>query len=88
VPSPGGQVAAQAPPATASQTLVARGVDTTQALRTAMCPEDTARRSIVPSTQLANYVVAHSEVFLAGNRRNLLPLMASESGTAGAPPVR
>ena len=49
-------------------------------------PRITTRRSIVPSTQLANYVVAHSEFSSPVNRRNLLSaLMASESGTAGAP---
>jgi negative regulator of sigma E activity len=86
-PSPGGQVAAQAPPATASQTLVARGVDTTQAAPDSyVVPKTLPRRSIVPSTQLANYVVAHSEFSSPVNRRNLLSaFMASESGTAGAP---
>jgi hypothetical protein len=49
-------------------------------------PKVIPRRSIVPSTQLANYVVAHSEFSSPVNRRNLLSaLMASESGTAGAP---
>ena len=49
-------------------------------------PKTIARRSIVPSTQLANYVVAHSEFSSPVNRRNLLSaLMASESGTAGVP---
>jgi sigma-E factor negative regulatory protein RseA len=50
-------------------------------------PKAIPRRSIVPPTQLANYVVAHSEFSSPVNRRNLLSaLMASESGTAGAPP--
>lgn len=49
-------------------------------------PKATPRRSIVPSTQLANYVVAHSEFSSPVNRRNLLSaFMASESGTAGVP---
>ena len=49
-------------------------------------PKAIPRRSIVPSTLLANYVVAHSEFSSPVNRRNLLSaLMASESGTAGAP---
>ena len=49
-------------------------------------PKVIPRRSIVPPTQLANYVVAHSEFSSPVNRRNLLSaLMASESGTAGAP---
>jgi sigma-E factor negative regulatory protein RseA len=47
-------------------------------------PKTAPRRSIVPSTQLANYVVAHSEFSSPVNRRNLLSaLMASEPGTAG-----
>jgi sigma-E factor negative regulatory protein RseA len=49
-------------------------------------PKTLPRRSIVPSTQLANYVVAHSEFSSPVTRRNLLSaLMANESGTAGAP---
>jgi sigma-E factor negative regulatory protein RseA len=49
-------------------------------------PKAIPRRSVVPSTQLANYVVAHSEFSSPVNRRNILSaLMASESGTAGAP---
>jgi len=48
-------------------------------------PKTLPRRSIVPSTQLANYVVAHSEFSSPVSRRNLLSaLMANESGTAGA----
>jgi sigma-E factor negative regulatory protein RseA len=48
-------------------------------------PKAIATRSIVPATQLANYVVAHSEFSSPVNRRNLLSaLMVSESGTAGA----
>jgi sigma-E factor negative regulatory protein RseA len=48
-------------------------------------PKTLPRRAIVPSTQLANYVVAHSEFSSPVNRRNLLSaLMASESGTAAA----
>lgn len=49
-------------------------------------PKAIPRRSVVPSTQLANYVVAHSEFSSPVNRRNILSaLMANESGTAGAP---
>jgi sigma-E factor negative regulatory protein RseA len=49
-------------------------------------PKARERRSIVPATQLANYVVAHSEFSSPVNRRNLLSaLMANESGTATAP---
>jgi negative regulator of sigma E activity len=46
-------------------------------------PTISPRRTIVPSTQLANYVVAHSEFSSPVIRRNLLStLMASEPGTA------
>ncbi len=49
-------------------------------------PKATARRSIVPSTQLANYVVAHSEFSSPVTRRNLLStFIASEAGAAGGP---
>ena len=42
------------------------------------------RRPVVPSTELANYVVAHSEFSSPVARRNLLSaFMVSESGTAG-----
>jgi sigma-E factor negative regulatory protein RseA len=48
-------------------------------------PKALPRRSVVPSTQFANYVVAHSEFSSPVNRRNILSaLMANESGTAGA----
>jgi sigma-E factor negative regulatory protein RseA len=54
---------------------------------TYVIPKAIPRRSIVPSTQLANYVVAHSEFSSPVNRRNILSaLMANDSGTAGAPP--
>ncbi len=47
-------------------------------------PRPSGRRSIVPGTQLANYVVAHSEFSSPVTRRNLLSaLMTGESGTAG-----
>jgi sigma-E factor negative regulatory protein RseA len=86
-PSQGGQLATQTVPPAASQTLVARGVDGNQAAPDSyVVPKTLPRRSIVPSTQLANYVVAHSEFSSPVNRRNLLSaFMASESGTAGAP---
>ena len=49
-------------------------------------PRTTARRSIVPSTQLASYVVAHSEFSSPVNRRTLLSaFITSEAGPAGAP---
>jgi len=47
-------------------------------------PKTPARRLVVPSTELANYVVAHSEFSSPFTRRNLLSaFMAGESGTAG-----
>ena len=47
-------------------------------------PKNTARRLVVPSTELANYVVAHSEFSSPVSRRNLLSaFMANESGTTG-----
>ena len=47
-------------------------------------PKNSARRLVVPSTELANYVVAHSEFSSPVTRRNLLSaFMASESGTPG-----
>lgn len=47
-------------------------------------PKTPARRLVVPSTELANYVVAHSEFSSPVARRNLLSaFMASESGTTG-----
>src|SRR3954469_4536808 len=81
------QVASQPAPATSgsSQTLVANTAGPA-APDSYVVPKTLPRRSIVPSTQLANYVVAHSEFSSPVNRRNLLSaFMASESGTAGAP---
>jgi sigma-E factor negative regulatory protein RseA len=47
-------------------------------------PKNSPRRLLVPSTDLANYVVAHSEFSSPVTRRNLLSaFMASESGTTG-----
>ena len=47
-------------------------------------PKPPGRRLVVPSTELANYVVAHSEFSSPVTRRNLLSaFMASESGTTG-----
>ena len=46
-------------------------------------PKANPRRSIVSATQLANYVIAHSEFSSPVNQRNLLSTLVSESGTAG-----
>jgi sigma-E factor negative regulatory protein RseA len=86
---PDGQVIAKAAPGTANGTVVGQSADSAGAASASdsyVVPKSIPRRSIVPSTQLANYVVAHSEFSSPVNRRNLLSaLMASESGTAGAP---
>lgn len=85
--SPAQQVAQTFPATTTpSQTLVARDVVPTAGSDSYTVPKTLPRRSIVPSTQLANYVVAHSEFSSPVNRRNLLSaFMASESGTVGTP---
>jgi sigma-E factor negative regulatory protein RseA len=71
----------------ATPSAVARSTDTVIATDTRasyVVPKISPRRSIIPSTQLANYVVAHSEFSSPVNRRNLLStLMASEPGVAG-----
>lgn len=60
-------------------------VDSTVVADSYVVPKSIPRRSVVPSTQLANYVVAHSEFSSPVNRRNILSaLMANDSGTAGA----
>jgi hypothetical protein len=90
-PSQNGQLAVQTAPATAGHVLGGQSGDGSQLASTStadsyVVPKTLPRRSIVPSTQLANYVVAHSEFSSPVNRRNLLSaFMASESGTAGAP---
>jgi len=49
-------------------------------------PASVERTPIVPTAELANYVVAHSEYSAPMSRRNLISaLIASESGTAGVP---
>ena len=49
-------------------------------------PRAAESRMTVPATELANYVVAHSEFSTPVSRRNLLSaLMASEPAAAGAP---
>ena len=80
-----GQTVAQSGPATAGSGIAGRSgeVAATNTSDSYVVPRTIPRRSIVPSTQLANYVVAHSEFSSPVNRRNLLSaLMANESGTA------
>jgi sigma-E factor negative regulatory protein RseA len=75
--------------ATANTTVAATTASATQ-LTTGepdsyVVPKNAPRRLVVPSTELANYVVAHSEFSSPVTRRNLLSaFMASESGSAGA----
>jgi|SRR5579872_2896176 len=47
-------------------------------------PKTSPRRAIVPTTQLANYVVAHSEFSSPVNRRNLLSAFMTNEAGAGA----
>jgi negative regulator of sigma E activity len=80
---PDGQAIAQATSTATGGAAVGQSADS--AAPSYVVPKTIPRRSIVPSTQLANYVVAHSEFSSPVNRRNLLSaLMASESGTAAA----
>jgi sigma-E factor negative regulatory protein RseA len=74
--------------ATANTTLAATTASATQVSTgepdSYVVPKNAPRRLVVPSTELANYVVAHSEFSSPVTRRNLLSaFMASESGTAG-----
>jgi sigma-E factor negative regulatory protein RseA len=88
LPQEGQTVAQTAPAATGSGPAGRSGplAASTNTPDSYVVPKTIARRSIVPSTQLANYVVAHSEFSSPVSRRNLLSaLMANESGTAGAP---
>jgi sigma-E factor negative regulatory protein RseA len=84
--SPQGAVVAQTEARSAGRTI-GLSADTKAVVdlkNSYVVPKTNPRRSIVPSTQLANYVVAHSEFSSPVNRRNLLStLMASEPGTAG-----
>ena len=69
-------------------TAVRQSADSATAVNTPdsyVVPKTIPRRSIVPSTQLANYVVAHSEFSSPVNRRNLLSALMASEGTAGAP---
>jgi sigma-E factor negative regulatory protein RseA len=66
-----------------ADTLVASNTNTPDHY---VVPKTNPRRTIVPATQLANYIVAHSEFSSPVNQRNLLSTLMSESGTAGAQP--
>jgi sigma-E factor negative regulatory protein RseA len=84
VPQQGGPgVAQQVAREDSGNHVVSSGTGTSDSY---VVPKAIPRRSVVPSTQFANYVVAHSEFSSPVNRRNILSaLMANESGTAGAP---
>ena len=74
-----GTATVAAVPASATQAQVNTGEPDSYVV-----PKNSPRRLIVPSTELANYVVAHSEFSSPVTRRNLLSaFMASESGTSG-----
>jgi len=73
-----------------SDEVVAQSVDTPAGVNSSAEPESyvvprpSPRSSRVPATQLANYVVAHSEFSSPVARRNLLSaFMTGESGTSG-----
>lgn len=80
-------VVAQAALPAVNTSMVARGsapVSTAEP-DSYVVPKTPGRRLVVPSTELANYVVAHSEFSSPVGRRNLLSaFMASEAGTVGA----
>jgi negative regulator of sigma E activity len=66
-----------------SQPVAATATDTGDAQATYVVPAAVESRLMVPTTELANYVVAHSEYSAPLNRRNLLSsLVASETGNA------
>jgi negative regulator of sigma E activity len=66
-----------------SQAPAAAAVDTPASY---VVPHPVEQRMTVPATELANYVVAHSEFSTPVSRRNLLSaLMASEPAAAGTP---
>jgi negative regulator of sigma E activity len=69
---------------TEGTTTVLSGADTPVEAASYTVPQTVEPLAVVPSAQLANYVVAHSEVSTPLSRRNLLSaFVASEQGTAG-----
>jgi sigma-E factor negative regulatory protein RseA len=78
------------PAAAAAAALVARAAETAAGATESyvLPPSPAVRPVVVPSTQLANYVVAHSVVSSPVARGNLLSaFMTSESGTAAEEPL-
>ena len=66
--------------------LVARAPATAATPESYVVPRTAEPRMTVPATELANYVVAHSEFSTPVSRRNLLSaLMASEPAATGVP---
>jgi sigma-E factor negative regulatory protein RseA len=79
----GGYSGATAELVARSQAPAAAAVDTPASY---VVPRPVEQRMTVPATELANYVVAHSEFSTPVSRRNLLSaLMASEPAAAGPP---
>jgi sigma-E factor negative regulatory protein RseA len=74
----------------ATQALVARAqAPATAALDTPasyVVPHPVEQRMTVPATELANYVVAHSEFSTPVSRRNLLSALMASEPAAAAPP--
>jgi sigma-E factor negative regulatory protein RseA len=71
-----------------AQTLSPANTVALEAPRSYVVPTTIEPRQLVPTTELANYVVAHSEYSTPLSRRNLLSsLVASETGTAAASTV-
>jgi sigma-E factor negative regulatory protein RseA len=71
-------VAQNAAPAAMAQTVANTDNSTPKSY---VVPENVERRSIVPSAELANFVLAHSEFSAPVNRRSMLSaLVASEAG--------
>jgi len=82
--APVGETAVFAQNSPAPVALVQSQVDAPAA--SYVVPAAVERTPIVPTAELANYVVAHSEYSAPMSRRNLISaLIASESGTAGVP---
>jgi sigma-E factor negative regulatory protein RseA len=75
---------AETAPAQSRSAPAAVAVVSTPVADSYVVPKSPDRRSMVPVTQLANYVVAHSEFSSPVNRRSLLTdLMVNESGATG-----
>src|SRR5262249_10429133 len=81
-----------AAPAAISQTIRAESRADDSAAGSYVVPATVERKSIVPSAELANFVVAHSEFSAPVNRRSMLsalvasePLTDDDAGAGGTP---